>query len=92
MDVTGWSLSDELSGLRSASPVLRAAAAVVLLLAATALAIYKPRGLTHRGWRAQQLRAAARNQRRSRSRTARAARPPCRYWQLGLRRRYAAPR
>ena len=52
--------SDELSGLRSASPVLHAAAGVVLLLAATALAIYKPRGLTRRGWRAQQLRAAPR--------------------------------
>jgi hypothetical protein len=39
--------------LRSASPALHAAAALVLLLVATTLAVYKPRGLTPYGQRRQ---------------------------------------
>jgi uncharacterized membrane protein len=40
-----------LQSVRNASPVLHAAAALLLLLAATALAVYKPRGLTPVGRR-----------------------------------------
>jgi uncharacterized membrane protein len=39
--------------LRSASPALHAGAALVLLLVATTLAVYKPRGLTPHGQRKQ---------------------------------------
>jgi uncharacterized membrane protein len=44
-------VSDHL--LRSASPALHASAALVLLLVATTLAVYKPRGLTPYGQRKQ---------------------------------------
>ncbi len=44
---------DDLDGLRSPSPVLHAGAAVLLLLVATALAVYKPRGMTPYGRRRQ---------------------------------------
>lgn len=37
--------------LPSASPVLHSAAALVVLLVATALSVFKPRGLTPYGWR-----------------------------------------
>lgn len=40
--------------LRSPSPVLHSVAGVLLLLAAAALSVYKPRGVTRRGWRWQQ--------------------------------------
>jgi len=43
-----------LEDVRSLSPALHAAVAVVVLLTTTALAIYKPRGLTRYGWRKQQ--------------------------------------
>jgi hypothetical protein len=43
--------SRELGGLRNPSPVLHAAAALLLLLVATTLAIYKPRGMTRYGQR-----------------------------------------
>jgi len=42
-----------LEDVRSLSPALHAAVAVVVLLTTTALAIYKPRGLTRYGWRKQ---------------------------------------
>lgn len=45
--------SGDLSGLRSSSPLLHAAAALFLLLVATTLAVYKPRGLTPYGQRKQ---------------------------------------
>jgi uncharacterized membrane protein len=48
--------ADESAGLgavRNPSPVLHAAAALVLLLAATVLAVFKPRGLTPYGRRKQ---------------------------------------
>ena len=43
----------DLAALRSGSPVLHATAALVLLVVATVLAIYKPRGVTRYGWRRQ---------------------------------------
>jgi hypothetical protein len=46
-------LSSELRGLSDPSPALHAAAALLLLLVATTLAIYKPRGMTRYGQRAQ---------------------------------------
>ena len=50
----------ELEAVRSSSPVLHASAALVLLLAAAILSVYKPAGRTRYGWRKQQeLRAAA---------------------------------
>ena len=39
---------------RSVSPALHAGLALVLLVVATTLAVYKPRGLTRYGWRKQQ--------------------------------------
>ena len=42
-----------LRGLKDPSPVLHAAAALLLLLVATTLAIYKPRGMTRYGQRTQ---------------------------------------
>jgi hypothetical protein len=44
----------DLGVLRSASPVLHAVAGLLLLLAAAALSVYKPRGMTRYGWRKQQ--------------------------------------
>jgi hypothetical protein len=44
--------------LPSASPVLHAGAAVVVLIAAAALSVFKPRGLTRHGWRKQQQASA----------------------------------
>ncbi len=45
--------SGDLSGLRSPSPVLHAGAALMLLIVATTLAVYKPRGMTRYGRRKQ---------------------------------------
>jgi uncharacterized membrane protein len=45
--------SNELRRLNNPSPTLHAAAALLLLLVATALAIYKPRGMTRYGQRKQ---------------------------------------
>jgi hypothetical protein len=47
------SSSGDLSGLRSPSPVLHSGVALLLLLVATTLAVYKPRGLTPYGRRKQ---------------------------------------
>jgi hypothetical protein len=47
------SSSDDLGVLRSPSPVLHAGAALLLLLVATTLAVYKPRGMTPYGRRKQ---------------------------------------
>jgi len=47
-----WS-SGDLSGVRSTSPVLHASAALLLLLVAATLSVYKPRGMTRYGQRAQ---------------------------------------
>jgi hypothetical protein len=56
----GTLASGDLHGLR-VQAVLHSAAALILLLAATTLSVYKPRGLTRYGWRKQQeLRAASR--------------------------------
>jgi hypothetical protein len=45
--------SDDLGVLRSPSPVLHAGAALLLLLAATTLAVFKPPGMTRYGQRKQ---------------------------------------
>ena len=45
-------------GLRDASAVLHSGAALLLLLVATVLGVYKPRGLTRYGWRKQRAPAA----------------------------------
>ena len=47
------------SAERSGSPALHAGAALVLLVVATVLGMYKPRGLTRYGWRKQQAYALA---------------------------------
>jgi hypothetical protein len=47
---------DDLGVLRSPSPVLHAGAALLLLLLATGLAVYKPRGLTRFGRKHQERR------------------------------------
>ena len=47
----------ELAEVRNPSPVIHACGALVLLLIATALSVYKPRGMTRYGWRRQQGRA-----------------------------------
>lgn len=47
------SSSADLRGLRSPSPVVHAGAALLLLLVATTLAVYKPRGMTRYGRRKQ---------------------------------------
>jgi hypothetical protein len=51
--------SDDLGVLRSPSPLLHASAALLLLLAATTLAVYKPRGMTRYGQRKQHDQRAA---------------------------------
>jgi uncharacterized membrane protein len=51
--------SAELSEVRNSSPLLHALLALVLLVVATVLAIYKPRGLTRYGHRKQQEESAA---------------------------------
>ena len=48
----------DLAAVRNASPVLHAGAALLVLLAATVLAVHKPRGLTRYGWRKTRGRAA----------------------------------
>jgi hypothetical protein len=56
--------SHDAGGLKSASPVLHASVALGLLLVATILAVYKPRGITPYGWRRhQELRRKAWEQR-----------------------------
>jgi hypothetical protein len=42
---------DDLSRLQTPSPALHAGAALLLLLVATTLSVYKPRGVTPYGWR-----------------------------------------
>lgn len=50
---------DDLRDIRSPSPVLHAGGAVLLLLAATTLAVYKPQGMTPYGQRRQHEHGAA---------------------------------
>ena len=45
----------DLEAIRSASPVLHAGAALLLLLTAAALSVYKPPGRTRYGWRRRRL-------------------------------------
>ena len=48
----GSSMNSEV--LRSASPVVHVGLALLVLLGATVLSVFKPKGLTARGWRLQQ--------------------------------------
>jgi hypothetical protein len=48
-------MGSDIDTLRSPSPLLHSVAALTLLLVATALAVYKPRGLTPYGQRKQRL-------------------------------------
>jgi DMSO/TMAO reductase YedYZ heme-binding membrane subunit len=57
-DVAGDPTAD-LDAVRSVSPVLHAALALLLLLTATTLAVYKPRGMTPYGQRKQREQRAA---------------------------------
>lgn len=50
-------LADDQALLPSASPGLHSGAALVVLLIAAALSVYKPKGLTRYGWRKQQRRS-----------------------------------
>ena len=50
--------SNDLDVLQSPSPVLHAAAALLLLLVATVLAVFKPRGMTRYGRRNQRQKTA----------------------------------
>jgi hypothetical protein len=52
-------LADDRLMLPSTSPVVHAAGALVFLLVAAALSVFKPKGLTRYGWRKQQQRRAA---------------------------------
>ena len=52
------SASRDLSELRDPSPLVHAGGALVLLVAATSLAVYKPRGMTRYGQRKQRRRKA----------------------------------
>jgi uncharacterized membrane protein len=45
--------SADLAAVRNASPALHAVLALLVLLVATVLAVYKPRGMTRYGWRKQ---------------------------------------
>jgi hypothetical protein len=45
----------DLEAVRNPSPALHAGAGLVLLLVATTLAVYKPRGMTRYGWRKQRV-------------------------------------
>jgi len=51
--------------VRTSSPVLHAAAALLLLLVATVLAVYKPRGMTRYGQRKQHEHRAKRYEHRA---------------------------
>ena len=55
----------DLSVVRTSSPVLHAAAALLLLLVATGLAVYKPRGMTRYGQRKQHEQRAKRHEQRA---------------------------
>ena len=48
----------EIGMVRNESPVLHATLALLLLLVAATLSVYKPRGMTRRGWRKQRERRA----------------------------------
>lgn len=50
---SGMTTSADIAVLRSVSPLLHASLALLLLLVATVLGIYKPRGMTPYGWRKQ---------------------------------------
>lgn len=49
----------DLAAVRNASPMVHAVLALLVLLVATVLAVYKPRGVTRYGWRKQHEERAA---------------------------------
>lgn len=51
-------LADDRALLPSTSPVLHSGVGLLLLVVAAALSVFKPKGLTRRGWRVQQRRRA----------------------------------
>ena len=55
----------ELDRVRNPSPAIHAAVALLLLLVAVGLAVYKPRGLTRYGWRKEQEQRGNRDRRGS---------------------------
>ncbi|MEX2290564.1 MAG: DUF2269 domain-containing protein [Mycobacteriales bacterium] len=55
-------LADDRTLLPSSSPVLHSAAALIVLLVAVVLSVYKPKGLTRHGWRKQQQGRAEQSQ------------------------------
>lgn len=59
-------LADDALLLPSSSPVLHSAGAVLVLLVAAALSVFKPKGLTRYGWRKQQQRRAEQQATRTR--------------------------
>lgn len=60
-DIAAQSSGDDLSGLRDPSPVLHAGGALLLLVGAAAVSVYKPRGLTPYGQARTTAAAAAAN-------------------------------
>ena len=58
-DAGDTSPASDVGSLSSPSPALHAGAALLLLLVAAGLAIFKPRGVTPYGWRKQRERLAA---------------------------------
>ena len=50
-DLASSSSADDLSKLRSPSPTIHAGGALLLLLGATVLSVYKPQGMTRHGQR-----------------------------------------
>jgi hypothetical protein len=65
--VAGILERNEAGQLSALSPLLHASVALLLLLTATILSIYKPRGLTPYGWRKQQERRAWRLRQQART-------------------------
>ena len=57
-EAASGSAAGALDRIRSTSPVVHAAGAVVLLLVASLLSVFKPRGITRYGWRKQRERRA----------------------------------
>jgi hypothetical protein len=51
MALTAGDLNSDIESVRNASPLLHSTLAVIVLVTATALAIFKPHGLTRYGWR-----------------------------------------
>ena len=55
-----WSDPNVLEGLRTPAPVIHALVGLLILVTATVLSVFKPRGLTPYGWRRQMRKAEQR--------------------------------